>query len=138
VVRGAGKSGQQVAEENVQALIALLTSYEEAGRPLPRYGPELNQSQIAKECGFDRKVFRNNPRCVELLRQAEEVDRTRYLDQLHQAEIKREEKAKVDQDRAELEAQNLRLMAENASLKRELAHLRRLEALMTQTGKLPG
>ena len=138
MARGTGKSGQQVADENVQALISVVTAYEQAGRPLPRYGTELNQSQLAKECDFDRKVFRNNPRCAVILQQAEEADRLRHLNQLQQAEVKREEKAKVDQDRADLEAQNLRLMAENASLRRDLERLRRLETLMTTNGKLPG
>ncbi|WP_374377729.1 hypothetical protein [Dongia sp.] len=138
MVRGTGKSGQQVAEENVQALIERLTSYEQSSKPLPRYGIELNQSQIAKECGFDRKVFRNNPRCADLLKQADEADRKRHMTLLQQAETKREEKAKVDEDRAALEAQNLKLMAENASLRREIERFRRLESIMAETGKLPG
>ena len=132
---GTGKSGREVAEENVQALVAVLAAY--ADKPLPRYNGELNRSKLAEECRFDRKVFQTNPRCAQLLRDAEEGDRTRHLDQLAQAELAHEDKAKVDADRAALEAQNLRLMAENASLRLELERFRRLERLMASTGKLP-
>lgn len=133
--RSPGKNGPQLAEENVQALIAVLLRYEAA--PLPRMHGELNRTAIAKLCGFDRKVFHTNPRCSQLLAEAEEADRRRHLNEFAQAELRREDKAKVDKDRADLEAQNLRLMAENASLLGELGRLRRLERIMTETGKLP-
>ncbi len=132
---GTGKSGREVAEENVQALVAVLSGY--GDRPLPRYNGELNRSKLAEECGFDRKVFQTNPRCAQLVREAEEADRTRHLDQLARAELAHEDKAKLDADRAALEAQNLRLMVENASLRAELERFRRMERLMTETGKLP-
>lgn len=129
-----GKNGPQLAEENLQSLIAVLHRYETA--PLPRYHGELNRSAIAQECGFDRKVFQTNPRCAQLLAEAEEADRRRHLNEFAQAELRREDKSKVDKDRADLEAQNLRLMAENASLLAELGRLRRLERIMTDTGRL--
>lgn len=137
MARGTGKSGQQVAEEHLQTLISVLSRYEESRQPLPRYGAELNQSRLAEECEFDRKVFKNNPRCAALLDAAERTDRELYLSRLDQADLRREEKSKIDQDRADLEAENLKLLAENASLRRELERLRRLDRLMTQTGKLP-
>lgn len=137
MARGTGKNGQQVAQEHVQTLIAVLSRYEDSGTPLPRYGVELNQSRLASECGFDRKVFRNNPRCAELLDAADQKDRERNLNQLDQAELRREEKSKTDQGRVALEAENLRLLAEIAALRNELERFRRLERLMAQTGKLP-
>lgn len=135
MVAGTGKNGQMVAEENVHTLIAVLDRYRE--KPLPRYHGELNKSRIAEEAGFDRKVFHTNPRCAQLLEAADEADRKRYLSKLMQAELAREDNAKVDNDRAALEAQNLRLMAENMSLRTEVERLRRLESLMIQTGRLP-
>lgn len=135
MARTPGKNGQQLADENVQTLIAVLQRYETVA--LPRYHGELNKSAIAQECGFDRKVFQTNPRCAELLEEVEQADREQHLNQFAQAELRREDKAKIDKDRAELEAQNLRLMAENASLRSDLSRLRRLERVMTDTGRLP-
>lgn len=135
MARGTGKSGVEVAQENVDALIEYLD--QQKGKPLPRYGVELNRSAIAKSCGFDRKVFQTNPRCARLLEEADVADRKAHLTRLEQAEATRELKAKIDDDRAELEAQNLRLMAQNASLQRENERWRRLNALMTLTGRLP-
>ena len=135
MARLVGKNGQQMAEEHVQTLMAVLASYD--GKPLPRYHGELNRSAIAEQCGFDLKVFQTNPRCAELMASVEADDRRRNLDALAQAELGREDKAKVDRDRAELESQNLRLMAENASLKVDLERFRRLERLMADTGRLP-
>ena len=83
-------------------------------------------------------MFQTNPRAAELLREAEAGDRVRHLDHVARAELAREDKAKVDGDRAALEAQNLRLMAENASLHAELERFRRLERIMAATGRLPG
>jgi hypothetical protein len=135
MARGTGKSGVELAQENVDALVEYLER--QKGKPLPRYGVELNRSVIAKECGFDRKVFQTNPRCSRLLEDADIADRKVNLSGLDQAELVREEKGKIDRDRAELETQNLKLMAENASLRNELTRLKRLNALMAETGKLP-
>jgi hypothetical protein len=135
MAKGTGKSGIELAQENVDALIDYLES--QRGKPLPRYGVELNRSTIAKACGFDRKVFQTNPRCLRILDEADAADRKANLTRLEQAEAVREQKAKVDADRADLEAQNLRLMAENASLRRELERWRHLNAIMSETGRLP-
>jgi len=135
MAKGSGKSGQQVAEEHARTLAAVLAAY--ADKALPRHGVDVNRSALATECGFDRKVFRDNPRCAVMLRDADELDRVHFLDGLTQAELKRDDKAKTDEDRAELETRILDLMAENASLKRELERFRRLERLMLDTGKLP-
>lgn len=135
MAKGTGKNGNQIAEEHVQTLIAVLDSYRD--KALPRYGSEVNQSKLAKECGFDRAIFRTNPRCAELLEIADHADRQRFMTQLQQAEFRREERAKTDQDRADLEAMNLRLLAENAALRQEIERFRRLERLMADTGRLP-
>ena len=132
---GTGKSGREVAEEHLQALVAVLATYR--NKPLPRYNGELNRSKLAEECGFDRKIFKTNPRCAALIGDADSADRTLHVNALARAELTREDGAKIDADRSALEAQNLRLMAENASLRLELELLRRLERLMAATGRLP-
>lgn len=135
MAKGTGKSGQQVAEEHVQSLVDWL--HRRAGSALPRYGAELNKSLIARECGFDRKVFRDNPRCAALIDDADRADRVRHLGGMDRAELAREERSKTDQERNALEARNLLLLAEIAALRRELERLRRLERLMAETGRLP-
>ncbi|TCR76752.1 hypothetical protein [Rhizobium sp. BK376] len=135
MARGTGKSGAAVAAEHVDALLEYLETH--GGRPLPRRGVDLNKTQIATECGFDRQVFRTNPRCAELLREADEQDRIAYLDRLAQAEMSREHKAAGDAKVHALEEKLLRCSAENQALKRRLAQLARVEALLAETGRLP-
>ncbi|PIO96160.1 hypothetical protein [Pleomorphomonas carboxyditropha] len=135
MARGTGKSGIEIAQEHVDALIDYLERYRD--KPLPRYGVDLNKSVIAKECGFDRQVFRTNPRCAEILGKADEQDRKANLTRLEQAEAVREQKARTDADQMALEEENLRLLAENASLRRELERLKRLSAVIAETGRLP-
>ncbi|MCA1409400.1 hypothetical protein I6F26_34400 [Ensifer sp. IC3342] len=135
MARGTGKSGVEIAQEHVDTLIDYLERHKD--EPLPRYGVDLNKSIIAKECGFDRQVFRSNPRCAEILRDADDRDRKVNLTRLEQAEAVREQKAKTDADQMALEEENLRLLAENASLRRELDRLKRLSAVIAETGRLP-
>lgn len=132
---GTGKSGQQVAEEHVQALVEVLSGFGDTA--LPRYHGELNRSTIASMAGFDRKVFQTNPRCARIMEEADQADRERHLNALTRAELDREAKARVDHDRSALEAQNLRLMTEMASMRTEFERLKRLERVMCATGKLP-
>ena len=135
MARGTGKSGVEVAQEHVDALIEYLEQHKD--EPLPRYGVDLNKSLIAKECGFDRQVFRTNPRCAEILGKADDRDRGANLTRLEQAEADREQKAKVDGNQMALEEENLRLKAENASLRRDLDRMKRLSAVIAETGRLP-
>ncbi|WP_018240784.1 hypothetical protein [Ensifer sp. BR816] len=135
MARGTGKSGVEIAQEHVDALIDYLERHKD--EPLPRYGVDLNKSIIAKECGFDRQVFRTNPRCAEILRDADDRDRKVSLSRLEQAEAVRDQKAKTDAAQMALEDENLRLLAENASLRRELDRLKRLSAVIAETGRLP-
>lgn len=135
MAKGSGKSGVAVAQEHVDALIEYLERHK--SEALPRYGVDLNKSLIAKECGFDRQVFRNNPRCAEILGKADDRDRAANLTRLEQAEADREQKAKVDGIQMALEEENLRLKAENASLRRDLARMKRLSAVIAETGRLP-
>lgn len=135
MAKGSGKSGVAVAQEHVDALIEYLERHKEEA--LPRYGVDLNKSLIAKECGFDRQVFRTNPRCAEILGKADDRDRAANLTRLEQAEADREQKAKVDGIQMALEEENLRLKAENASLRRDLARMKRLSAVIAETGRLP-
>ncbi|MBD9525035.1 hypothetical protein IB262_34845 [Ensifer sp. ENS02] len=135
MARGTGKSGVEIAQEHVDALIEYLERRKD--EPLPRYGVDLNKSLIAKECGFDRQVFRTNPRCAEILGNADDRDRKANLTRLEQAEADREQKAKVDGNQMALEEENLRLKAENASLRREVDRFKRLSAVIAETGRLP-
>ncbi|MQW64028.1 hypothetical protein GHK33_15700 [Sinorhizobium meliloti] len=135
MARGTGKSGVEIAQEHVDALIEYLERHKD--EPLPRYGVDLNKSIIAKECGFDRQVFRTNPRCAEILRDADGQDGKVNLTRLEQAEVVREQKSKTGADQMALEEENLRLLAENASLRRELDRLKRLSAVIAETGRLP-
>jgi hypothetical protein len=135
MARGTGKSGVEIAQEHVDALIEYLERHRD--EPLPRYGVDLNKSIIAKECGFDRQVFRTNPRCAGILRDADDRDRKANLTRLEQAEAVREQKARMDAGQIALEEENLRLLAENASLRRELDRLKRLSAVIAETGRLP-
>lgn len=135
MAKGTGKSGVEVAQEHVDSLIEYLERHKD--EPLPRYGVDLNKSIIAKECGFDRQVFRTNPRCAEILSNADDRDRKANLTRLEQAEADREQKAKVDGNQMALEEENLRLKAENASLRRDLDRLKRLSAVIAETGRLP-
>ena len=135
MARGTGKSGVEIAQEHVDALIEYLERHKE--EPLPRYGVDLNKSIIAKDCGFDRQVFRTNSRCAEILRAADDQDRRVNLTRLEQAEAVREQKVRTDADQRALEEENLCLLAENASLRRELDRLKRLSAVMAETGRLP-
>ncbi|MQW02414.1 hypothetical protein [Sinorhizobium meliloti] len=135
MARGTGKSGVEIAQEHVDALIEYLERHKD--EPLPRYGVDLNKSIIAKECGFDRQVFRTNPRCAEILRDADDRDRKANLSRREQAEAVREQKAKTDAGQMALEEENLQLLAENASLRRQLDRLKRLSAVIAETGRLP-
>ncbi len=135
MARGTGKSGVEIAQEHVDALIEYLERRKD--EPLPRYGIDLNKSRIAKECGFDRQVFRTNPRCAEILCNADDRDRKANLTRLEQAEADREQKAKVDGNQLALEEENFRLKAENASLRREVDRFKRLSAVIAETGRLP-
>lgn len=135
MARGTGKSGVEIAQEHVDALLEYLENL--GDNPLPRYGVDLNKSVIAKECGFDRQVFRTNPRCAEILSGADDRDRKANLTRLEQAEADREQKAKIDGNQMALEEENLRLKAENASLRRDLDRMKRLSAVIAETGRLP-
>lgn len=135
MARGSGKSGVAVAEEHVQALEEYLRAH--AGLPLPRTGTELNKSAIARACGFDRQVFRTNPRCAQLLAAAEAADRPTGETALSKAQEARETITKSDREMLALEEQNVRLMVENAALRRELDRYRQLNAIIAQTGRLP-
>ncbi|MDI7923102.1 hypothetical protein [Ferirhizobium litorale] len=135
MARVTGKSGVTIAQEHVDALIEYLEAMQ--GRPLPRRDVELNRTAIARECGFDRQVFRTNPRCARLLADADEKDRIAYLDGLAQGELAREQKGAVDARQHALEEKLLRLAAQNLALQRRIDQLSRLEALLTETGRLP-
>lgn len=129
------KSGIQVAQEHVDALIDFLEAH--ANGPLPRFGLELNKTAIARECGFDRQVFRTNPRCRALIEEADTKDREQHHDRLTQAEFERERKGQSDKDRYALEERILKLAVENRALKQELQRFRQLQEVLLRTGRIP-
>lgn len=59
-------SGKQVGDQNVAKLAAWLEANKEK---LPLFNGRLNKSRIAKEAGFDRQVFEDNPAARALLAQ---------------------------------------------------------------------
>ena len=130
-----GKNGTMIAQEHVDSLVEYLETM--AGRPLPRRGTELNKTLVARACGFDRQVFRTNPRCANLLARADEDDRVANLDLLAQGELKREQRSSSDAQLHAIEEKLLRATAENRSLRQRLERLLRLEALLIETGRLP-
>ena len=129
------KSGIQAAQEHVDALIDFLEAHD--GEPLPRFGLELNKTAIARECGFDRQVFRTNPRCRALIEEADTMDREQHNDRLSQAEFERERKGKSEKDRNALEDRILKLAVENRALKQELQRFRQLQEVLLRTGRIP-
>jgi hypothetical protein len=129
------KSGIQAAQEHVDALIDFLQAH--ADEPLPRYGLELNKTAIAQQCGFDRQVFRTNPRCRSLIEEADTKDREQHHDRLTQAEFERERKGKSEKDRHALEDRILKLAVENRALKQELQRFRQLQEVLLRTGRIP-
>lgn len=128
------KSGIQIAQEHVDALIDFLEAH--ANEPLPRFGLELNKTAIARECGFDRQVFRTNPRCRALIEEADTKDREQHHDRLTQAEFERERKGQSDKDRHALEERILKLAVENRALKQELQRFRQLQDVLLRTGRI--
>lgn len=129
------KSGIQIAQEHVDALIDFLEAH--SNEPLPRFGLELNKTTIARECGFDRQVFRTNPRCRALIEEADRKDRAQHHDRLTQAEFERERKGQSDKDRHALEERILKLAVENRALKQELQRFRQLQEVLLRTGRIP-
>lgn len=128
------KSGIQAAQEHVDALIDFLESH--ADEPLPRFGVELNKTAIARQCGFDRQVFRTNPRCRALIEEADTKDREQHHDRLTHAEFERERKGKSEKDRYALEDRILKLAVENRALKQELQRFRQLQEVLLRTGRI--
>ncbi|KRB53474.1 hypothetical protein ASE04_29510 [Rhizobium sp. Root708] len=124
-----------IAQEHVDALVEYLEAM--GGRPLPRRGTELNKTLVARACGFDRQVFRTNPRCANILAKADEDDRVAHLDRLAQGELKREQRNASDAQMHAMEEKLLRATVENRSLRQRLERLLRLEALLVETGRLP-
>jgi hypothetical protein len=130
-------SGQQKGRENVERLRQYLDGFKERGEPLPRRAGQVNLTEVARSCGFDRQVLHQNDAAKELLREYEEADRAQHLTKLEQAQVKRESKAKDDKDRAALEGLVLKLQAENARLRVQLRRFEEMERVMTETGRLP-
>lgn len=132
---GTGKSGQQVARDHAETLARVLNNY--SNRLLPRVRGRLNLSQMAAECGFDRKVFKTNPACQMLLERADAVDRQQQPSQFDEAEVERENISKERKEVAALEAEILTLRLELSSLREELRRYRLIESLMLESGRLP-
>ena len=142
-------SGQQLAEQNVQAFRAWQASKSDHDyRALENRGV-LSRKEIAKECGFARSVLDQNPRVKAALLELEDTLRARGV--LPQAVKKTVEEAakplmrEPGKLRGALEAERLRrLETDNASLKAEVAELKRslekhaiLREALALTGRLP-
>jgi hypothetical protein len=134
IAKGTGKSGVQRAEEHVQFLVAFLNRSKD--KPLPRESGSVNKSAVARECGFRREVFRDNPRCRKLLEQADKEDSLRFLSRPPASQLSRNEGCKIDKERRDLEERVLILLVDKAKLERDLERYRRRDVLMAETGKL--
>lgn len=142
-------SGQQLAEQNVQAFMAWVASRtDDDFRAMASRGV-LSRKEVAKECGFAKSALDQNPRIKAALRDLEQGLRARgVLPPL----VERDRDApppplmrEPGRMRAALDAERLRrLEQENAGLKAEVAELKRtvekfalLREALAQTGRLP-
>ena len=123
-------SGQQIAEQNVQAFAAWVASKsDDEFRSMTSRGV-LSRTEIATECGFAKSALDQNPRIKMSLRELEDALRARGV--LPPAVVKAagegvtpvmREPGKL---RGALDAARLRrLENDNASLKAEVAELKR-------------
>lgn len=127
------KNGATVARENVESFEAYLRN-----TPLveiPRSGPGPNKSVIAKACGFDRQVFRTNPKCNTLMENL-----CQKLSKSIPALV--ESARQVDDEQAtaalaRIDEKYLLALAEISALKKNLARYEMLDRVMVTTGKLP-
>jgi hypothetical protein len=139
-------SGQQLAEQNVEAFRAWQTSKSDHDyRALENRGV-LSRKEIAKECGFARSVLDQNPRVKAALRELEESLRARSVlpalaERDEAVPLVRETgrlKAVLDSERLKrLEQENAALRAEVSALKAVLAHTPMLSEALALTGRLP-
>lgn len=142
-------SGQQLAEQNVQAFATWVASKSDADfRNIASRGV-LSRKEIAKECSFAKSVLDQNPRIKTALRTLEDDLRARGV--LPKAVERGPEtlSAPLSREAGRLKAaQNAerlrRLEQENASLKAEVAELKRvlerydvIRDALIQTGRVP-
>ena len=141
-----GASGQQLAEQNLEAFLAWQASKSDNDyRALENRGV-LSRKEIAKECGFARSVLDQNPRVKAALRELEDSLRGRAV---LPALVERDEavpllresgrlKGAVDSERLKrLEQENAALRAEVSELKAVLAQTPMLAEALALTGRLP-
>jgi hypothetical protein len=141
-----GGSGQQLAEQNLEAFVAWQASKSDDDyRALESRGV-LSRKEIAKECGFARSVLDQNPRVKAALRELEEALRSRAVlpalaERNDAVPLVREAgrlKGAVDAERLKrLEQENAALRAEVSELKAVLAQTPMLAEALALTGRLP-
>jgi hypothetical protein len=68
-------SGKQSGDLNVEKLRLYLEAMKARNEALPIFNGKLNKSRIAKEAGFDRQVFDDNPTAHDLLAQYGDAER---------------------------------------------------------------
>lgn len=142
-------SGQQIAEDNVQAFATWVVSKtDDEFRAMASRGV-LSRKEISVECGFAKSALDQNPRIKSALRELEDTLRARAV--LPPAVEKTgDETAKPlmrepGKLRGALDAERLRrLETDNASLKAEVLELKRslekhtiLSEALALTGRLP-
>jgi hypothetical protein len=139
-------SGQQLAEQNVEAFLAWQVSKSDDDFRAMESRGVLSRKEIAKECGFARSVLDQNPRVKAALRELEDTLRSRLVlpalaERDEAVPLVREAgrlKSAVDSERLKrLEQENAALRAELSELKAVLARTPMLAEALALTGRLP-
>lgn len=130
---GAGKSGAQKAVENVAALRFWIAERKEQQDVIEYIrGGKLNRSEIAKELGFSRSVFAQNPLIKKLIEECDIMwcsedgiqTHTRPLREANAARERAVTKAKRSEgNNSKLLERVIELEAENRQLKLQLSEL---------------
>jgi len=140
-------SGQQKSEQNYLTFLQWGESKtDDEFRAMVMRG-QLNRQDIAKECGFARSVFAQNPRVKDALKTLEQRLRTRGLlppvaepDASDALLPPTGDTQRVMEDKARLkrlESENASLRAELTQVRADLAKYRLMEQYMAETGRLP-
>jgi len=151
-----GKSGQQIAKENVARVLAYVEGLKRRGERMPLRRGQPNWTAIALACGFGRGVFYDNDDARGVIEQAvndeklrpESSDETRRLADSRTAHTQKKlEGSERHAQRLEgqlviknaeneaLRQENKELRLENKELKEKLRQLSIFEGVMATSGR---
>jgi hypothetical protein len=136
-------SGQQIARENAKKFDNwVLERYTANDWPAYVRANKLNRTEIARECGFAKAVFGQNPAIKAALAKVEEDLLHRSILQPEPPGVPPPQQADARADRLkqrlnQLEQRNQALRAENDALKMLLKRYRLLDEFLLDSGRLP-